>query len=291
MSLPTTPQPMVYLNGQFMPMDEARVPVMDRGFLFGDAVYEVIPFFHGVGFRLEQHLQRLQRSLDAVGIRVGQNWPELFQRLVEQNPAPHQAIYLQISRGVMPQRTLRYSDAIEPTVFAYSYPIEMALGQPLDRVACVSAVTVEDQRWGRCDIKSTGLLANVLAARQAQDQGAQEALQVRDGYLTEGAACNLFVVEQGVIYTPSIGSHILSGTTRSLVLELARQGGLDCIEQAIKAERLAAADEVWISSSSRGVVPVVEVDGQQIGEGVPGPVWHRVAQLFQQFGQQLLTEQ
>jgi D-alanine transaminase len=270
-------------------MDQARVPVMDRGFLFGDAVYEVIPFFYGVGFRLDQHLQRLQHSLDAVGIVLEQDWPTLFQRLIEQNPAPHQAIYLQISRGVMPQRTLRYPDQLEPTVFAYSYPIDMALEQPLDRIEPVSAVTVADQRWGRCDIKSTGLLANVLAARQAQDRGAQEALQVRQGYLTEGASCNLFVIERGVIYTPSMDNQILGGTTRSLVLELARQAGIDCIEEPVKSTRLRSADEVWLSSSSRGVVPVIEVDGHPVGNGDPGPVWRQMAQLFQQFGQQMLA--
>lgn len=284
-------QPIVYLNGQFLPMDQAQVPVMDRGFLFGDAVYEVIPFFHGVGFRLQQHLQRLQHSLDAVGIELEQDWPVLFQQLLALNPAPYQAVYLQVSRGVMPQRALRYDAAIKATLFAYSYPIEMALGQPLEQVEAVTAVTVPDQRWGRCDIKSTGLLANVLAARQAQQQGAQEALQVREGYMTEGASCNLFVVENGVIYTPSLDSHILSGTTRLLIMELAVEAGLRCVEQPIQQSRLASADEVWITSSSRGVVPVTEVDGKPIGDGMPGPVWHQVAQLFRQFGQQLLIEQ
>ncbi len=280
----------VYLNGQFLPLTQAQVPVMDRGFLFGDAVYEVIPFFNGVGFRLEPHLQRLQYSLDAVGISVDLDWKALFARLLEVNPGTHQAIYLQISRGVMPQRGLRYDDRIVPTVFAYSYPIQLALGGDLDQVAGVTAVTVKDQRWGRCDIKATGLLANVLAIREAQQQGAQEALLVREGYLTEGASCNLFVVEQGRVSTPLMDSHTLAGTTRSLLLELILEAGIDCIEQPIAEQRLQQADEVWISSSTRGVLPVVQINAEAVADGTPGPLWLRVARLFQQFEQQMLTE-
>ncbi|MEH6472909.1 MAG: aminotransferase class IV [Halopseudomonas sp.] len=283
-------QPIVYLNGQFIPLDQAQVPVMDRGFLFGDAVYEVIPFYHGVGFRLEQHLQRLQHSLDAVGIELEFDWLALFERLIELNSGPHQAIYLQISRGVMPQRALRYSDQLVPTVFAYSYPIKMALEGALDQVQGVSAVTVTDQRWGRCDIKATGLLANVMAIREAQQQGVQEALLVRQGYLTEGASCNLFLVEQGCIYTPLMDSHTLAGTTRSLLLELIWQAGIECNEQPIAEQRLQQADEVWISSSTRGVLPVTHVDGLAVANGLPGPLWLQVATLFQEFEKQMLSE-
>ncbi len=263
---------------------------MDRGFLFGDAVYEVIPFFNGVGFRLEQHLQRLQYSLDAVGITLDLDLKALFEQLLALNPGPHQAVYLQVSRGVMPQRTLRYGENLQPSVFAYSYPIRMALEGALDQVAGVTAVTVTDQRWGRCDIKATGLLANVLALRDAQQQGAQEALLVRQGYLTEGASCNLFLVERGHVYTPLMDTHTLAGTTRSLLLELLQAAGIDCTEQPIAEQRLQQADEVWISSSTRGVLPVTQVNGQPVSTGVPGPLWLRVAQLFQQFEQQMLVK-
>ena len=280
----------VYLNGEFLPITQAQVPVMDRGFLFGDAVYEVIPFFNGVGFRLEQHLQRLQYSLDAVGITLDLDWKTLFSQLLNVNPGTHQAVYLQVSRGVMPKRSLRYDEDIVPTVFAYSYPIQLALGGDLTQVAGVTAVTVNDQRWGRCDIKATGLLANVLAIREAHQQGVQEALLVRQGYLTEGASCNLFVVEQGRVYTPLMDSHTLAGTTRSLLLELIRDAGIECIEQPIAVERLQQADEIWISSSTRGVLPVVQVNGEAVATGTPGPLWLNVATLFQQFEQQMLTE-
>lgn len=282
-------QPIVYLNGQFVPMNQAQVPVMDRGFLFGDAVYEVIPFFNGVGFRLEPHLQRLQYSLDAVGITLDLDWKALFEQLLALNAGPHQAVYLQVSRGQMPQRTLRYGENLQPTVFAYSYPIRMALEGALDQVAGVTAVTVTDQRWGRCDIKATGLLANVLALRDAQQQGAQEALLVRQGYLTEGASCNLFLVERGQVYTPLMDQHTLAGTTRSLLLELLQAAGIDCTEQPIAEQRLQHADEVWISSSTRGVLPVTQINGLPVATGLPGPLWLRVAQLFQQFEQQMLV--
>lgn len=262
---------------------------MDRGFLFGDAVYEVIPFFYGQGFRLEQHLQRLQYSLDAVGISLELDWKALFERLLEVNEGVHQAVYLQVSRGVMQERRLRYDEDLRPTVFAYSYPIRVALEGPLEQIAGVTAVTVTDQRWGRCDIKATGLLANVLAIRQAQQQGAQEALLVREGYLTEGASCNLFVVEQGQLYTPLMDSHTLAGTTRGLLLELIRESGISCIEQPIAERRLAQAQEVWISSSTRGVLPVIRINGQPVAAGVPGPLWLKVAQLFQLFERQMLA--
>lgn len=282
-------QSIVYLNGQFMPIDQAQIPVMDRGFLFGDAVYEVIPFYQGVGFQLEQHLQRLAQSLEAVGIQLALNWESIFSRLLELNPGDHQAIYLQVSRGVMPQRTLRYAEDIQPTVFAYSYPIRLALEGALEEIKGVTAVTVIDQRWGRCDIKATGLMANVLAIREAQQRGAQEALLVRQGYLTEGASCNLFLVEQGRIYTPLMDRHTLAGTTRSLLLELIRAAGSNCTEQAIAEQRLKHADEVWISSSTRGVLPVVQINNQPVATGQPGPLWLRVAQLFRQFEQQMLV--
>ncbi|MFT6915686.1 MAG: D-alanine transaminase [Motiliproteus sp.] len=280
----------VYLNGEFVPMAQARVSVMDRGFLFGDAVYEVIPFFYGIGFRLEQHLQRLQYCLDAVGIVLDLDWKPLFDRLLDLNEGVHQAVYLQISRGVMCERSLRYDEDLQPSVFAYSYPIRIALEGPLEQIAGVIAMTVTDQRWGRCDIKATGLLANILAIRQAQQQGAQEALLVRQGYLTEGASCNLFVVEQGQVYTPLMDSHALAGTTRSLLLELMSEAGICCIEQPIAEQRLAQAQEVWISSSTRGVLPVIRINDQPVAAGVPGPLWRRVAELFQQFERQMFFE-
>lgn len=277
---------MVYLNGQFIPQHQAQVSVMDRGFLLGDAVYEVIPFFNGVGFRLEQHLQRLQYSLDAVDIKLDCDWTSVLEQLVSLNEGRHQSVYLQITRGCAAQRNLRYDADMTPTVFAYSRPIQLALGTPVEQVAGLKAVTVEDLRWQRCDIKATGLLANVLALKQADKLGADEAIMVRNGYVTEGASCNLFMVEQGQLYTPLLDQHILSGTTRTLVLELCLQQGIDCIEQPIEQQRLARADEIWITSSTRGVLPVIEFNGDKVGDGRPGPRWFTMARAFQQFEQQ-----
>lgn len=279
-----------YLNGEFCPLEQARVPAMDRGFLLGDAVYEVIPFYHGVGFRLPQHLQRLSRSLEAVGIELDPSLDlvAVFEQVVARNSGRHQAIYLQISRGVAPQRKLRYPSKLQPTVFAYSYPIQLALDGPLDQIQGISAVTVEDQRWQRCDIKATGLLANILAIREADAQGADEPLLVSQGRVTEGTSCNLFLVEQGEIVTPQLEPHILGGTTRGLIIELAEQAGMRVRQELVEQQRLARADELWISSSTRGVLPVIKVDGKTIGGGKPGPLWFKVAALYQQYEQQLL---
>ena len=277
-----------YLNGDYLPLEQAQIPVMDRGFLFGDAVYEVIPFYDGVGFRLDEHLARLARSLDAVGIELKLDWLPIFDHLLALNPGRHQAVYLQISRGVAPQRRLRSPENVAPTVLAYSYPIKLALEGSLETVAGIRAVTVEDLRWQRCDIKATGLLANILALNEAEARGADEPLLISDGWVTEGTSCNLFMVEDGQLLTPILDSHILGGTTRGLVLELASQAQIDLREERISQAHLASADEIWISSSTRGVLPVIELDGQPVGDGKPGPLWFKLAELYQRYERQLL---
>jgi D-alanine transaminase len=272
-----------YLNGSFLPIEEARVPVLDRGFLFGDGVYEVIPVYAGRLFRLDEHLQRLERSLAEVRIanphdRAG--WTALLERLVAANGGGDLAVYLQITRGVA-KRDHAFPAAVHPTVFCMANPITPMSAEQLARG--VSAVTRRDLRWGRCDIKAITLLANVLMRQEAAEEGAIEAILVRDGLATEGAASNLFVVRDGVIVTPPKGPRILPGITRDLVVELASGAGLPLREAEIPETVLRTAEEVWLTSSTKEVVPVTRLDGTAVGAGVPGPVWERVQDLYRQY--------
>ncbi len=282
--------PIVYLNGQYLAESDAHISIYDRGFLFGDGVYEVIPFYQGHGFRLQEHLDRLQRSLDAVGIVSDVAWKAVCQELVRRNPGEHQAVYLHITRGADTSRRHQPATPLKPTCLAFSYPISMALSAPLDQVQGIAAITTPDLRWARCDIKATTLLPNIMALQEALGAGAQEALMVRDGFLTEGSACNLFVISDGTIRTPRRGPWILGGTTRDLVLQLAREAAIDCVEEDVSLQSARHCGEIWISSSTRGVIPVLTLDGQPVGDGRPGPVWRRMAERFVDFEQHCLRQ-
>ena len=279
----------VYLNGVFQPASEARISVFDRGFLFGDSVYEVIPFYQGVGFRLEAHLERLRHSLRAVRIHTELDWHDILQELVAQNGGGNMSVYLQVSRGDVGERSHDFDEAMAPTVFACCQPIANIYTAGTAKVQPIKAIVTADVRGHRCDIKSTCLQSNIMVLQQARSQGASEALQVRDGLLTEGTSSNLYVVRQNVIYTPKLSSEILGGITRQLVLELADEHGIQYQETDIDYEQLLDADEVLISSSTRAVVPVVEVDGEIIGDGEPGPLWAKMFQLFIDFHHTLMT--
>lgn len=279
----------VYLNGDFIAADQAQVSVFDRGFLFADSVYEVIPFYRGVGFRLDEHLQRLQYSLQAIELVVENDWNSMLTRLVELNGGGNLSVYLQISRGNSGQRTHIYEADMTPTVFACCRQIKDIYGAGVGSVTAVRAIVTDDLRWGRCDIKSTGLLANILVMQQAKQAGVDEALMLRDGLLTEGASCNLMLVEQGVIYTPKQSADILGGTTRELIFELAAANGIVMQEADIDYARLLAADEVWVSSSTRAVVPVVEIDGQPVADGKKGPLWATMFELFTHYQHDLMN--
>lgn len=279
----------VYLNGEFLPAAEARVSVFDRGFLFGDSVYEVIPFYQGVGFRLEQHLQRLDHSLDALRIALDLDWPEVLNELVQRNGGGNLSVYLQVTRGSAGRRTAAYDDHMRPTLFACCNPIRDIYAAGPDQIEGISVIVTEDLRWQRCDIKANGLLPNILVLQQAREAGADEALMIRDGVLTEGGSSNLFVVECGVIHTPKLSAGILGGTTRQLVLELATAEGIPWQESDLSYAQLLAADEVWISSSTRAIVPVLEVDGQAIADGSKGPLWRRMFERLSRFHRALMN--
>ncbi|MGR8979767.1 MAG: D-amino acid aminotransferase [Gammaproteobacteria bacterium] len=268
----------VYLNGRYQPLHAAKVSVLDRGFLFGDGVYEVIPCYHGRLFHFKAHMQRLADSL--AGIRLANPYtPELWLKIISPllDPAFDQYIYLQITRGLAEKRDHAFPKDMEPTVFAMAsniVPLEMSnLG--------VKAVTVDDKRWQLCHIKAINLLANVLTRQEAVDRGSAEAILIRDNHVTEGAASNVFAVIGGTLITPPKNNQILPGITRDVVLELASKEGIDCREEVIPLQTLKSASEIWLTSSVREILPVVELDSAPVGEGQPGPVWQTVNRLFQ----------
>jgi D-alanine transaminase len=278
---------MIYLNGEWMPIEEARIPVLDRGFIFGDGVYEVIPSYSGHPFRLREHLSRLQSSLD--GIRMAnpytlERWEELVHEIVAKNPWEDQGVYLQVTRGVAP-RDHAFPKGVKPTVFMMSNPLTTP--QPGLREKGVAAVTVADNRWLRCDIKSVSLLANCLLRQSAADAGAAESVLLRDGMLTEGSASNIFVVRKGVILTPPKTNFILPGITYDVVIELARANGLPLEIRQVSEAEVRDADELWLTSSTKEVLPISTLDGKPVGHGAdagkPGPMAARMYQLYQDF--------
>jgi D-alanine transaminase len=273
----------VYLNGELMPLEEARIPVMDRGFLFGDGVYEVIPVYQGRPFRLEQHMDRLDRSLAAIRLAnplSREGWSELFARLLADAPGD-QSLYVQVTRGADSRRNHLFPAAAEPTVFAMAWEARPR-GPEVAREG-VAAITLDDVRWLRCDIKSVALLGNVLLRQAAEDAGTEESILIRDGQVTEGSSTNVFLVSGGEIVTPPKTNLLLPGITRDLVLELAREAGLPCAEREVPRSELEVADEVWLTSSSREVVAVTRLDGRPVGDGRPGPLWHRIDRLYQDY--------
>jgi D-alanine transaminase len=278
---------MVFLNGEWMPIEQARIPVLDRGFIFGDGVYEVIPSYSGHPFRLRDHLVRLQSSLDAVRIANPcslDRWDELVRGIVARNPWEDQGVYLQVTRGVAP-RDHAFPKGVKPTVFMMSNPlVTPAQGQ---RDQGVAAVTVTDNRWLRCDIKSVSLLANCLLRQDAVDQGAVESVLLREGMLTEGSASNIFLVKYGVIVTPPKTNFILPGITYDVVVELARANRLPLEIRQVSEAEVRDADELWLTSSTKEVLPISTLDGKPVGHGEqagkPGPVAARMYQLYQDY--------
>ncbi len=274
----------VYLNGEFLPLEEARVSVLDRGFIFADGVYEVIQVYNGQAFRFQEHFQRLENSLKNIKLQNPLTQQQLFdtiKTLVSQNDDANQAIYLQITRGAA-KRKHKFPQNVVPTVFMMSNPI-VAVPRPVG----VSAITCIDTRWQHCDVKSIALLANVLLHQQAIEVGANEAILIRDGYVMEGAASNVFIVTDGVAITPPKSQFILAGITRDLIIETMQAANLPVQEAEIPESQLRAAEEVWLCSSIREVVPVILLDDIPVGNGKPGPVWSDVWQIYQDYKQKI----
>ena len=274
------PLPTAWFNGTFTPLAEVRVSPLDRAFLFGDAVYEVIPVFSGQPFLLDAHLDRLERSLKELRIRNPHKraeWVTVIAGLVQRNGGGNLAVYLQVSRGADVGRDHAFpGEHVAPTVFG----MVSVISEPHPDTAGIKAITRPDQRWGRCDIKSTALLANVLARQEAREAGAGEVLLIRNGELSEGSASSVIIVENGVLLRRPAGPDVLPGTTTDAVFAVARLCGRSCRDEAISDGRLRRADEIWIGAATRGVVPVVVLDDEPVGDGKPGPVWRQVAAAF-----------
>lgn len=274
---------LVYLNGDWIPAEEARVSVFDRGFIFGDSVYEVIPVYGHRPFRARAHIERLKICLNEVGMNkqdLGIDWATFLDRLVETLPSGDGSIYVQITRGTAPRQHGFPSNA-PLTVFAYARPKPAGSTNPAS--SGIKAILLDDMRWSRCDIKSTSLIANVLLVEKALQQGAEEALLVRDGFVYEGAVSNLFIVKSGALITAPRSHLILSGITRDVVLELAVSRNIAVTQRAPTTDELLTADEVLITSSTREITPVTLVNAQKVGDGAPGPVFHDLYTAFQGF--------
>jgi D-alanine transaminase len=275
------PLPICYLNGDYLPLAEARVSPLDRAFLFGDAVYEVLPVYGSRPFRLREHLDRLNRSL--AGIRMPAplshgDWAKLCEELISRNSAAEAYLYIQVTRGAELGRNHAWPENLKPTLFAYVTAMEPLSPSMLERG--VSAVTAADTRWARRDIKSTALLANILLKKLSADAGAFETILLENGELTEGSSTTVHVVKGGIIHTPPNGHRILPGTTRDVVTELAARLSVPCDSGRVTEVSLRAADEIWLAFSTRGVLPVTNLDGSAVGSGSPGPLFKRMIAAF-----------
>ncbi|KPK19908.1 MAG: cytochrome C [Betaproteobacteria bacterium SG8_41] len=280
----------VYLNGDFMPLENARIPVLDRGFIFGDGVYEVIPAYSRHPFRLPEHLARLQRSLDAIRLEpplADAEWTRLVHQLIERNAAEDQAVYLQVTRGVA-KRDHAFPKGVPPTVFMMSNPLVTPSRELVERGG--AAITATDFRWLRCDVKVISLLGNCLLRQRSVDAGAEEVVMFRDGYLTEGSSSNIFAVRGGVLLAPPKNHLVLPGITYDVVLELAAANKVPIELREVSEDEVRGADELWLSSSSKEVLAVTTLDGHPVGDGKPGPVFKQIHRAFQDFKRKVMRQ-
>lgn len=274
---------MIYLNGSFIPIEDARISVLDRGFIFGDGVYEVIPVYSHRPFRLTEHLHRLQKSLDCIQLRnpyTDIEWTELVEQIIASNEGDDQYLYLQVTRGVAP-RDHAFPKEVIPTVFIMSSPLVVASKELI--VAGVSAITANDNRWSRCDIKATSLLPNVLLRQMAVDSGATETLLLREGFLTEGSASNVFVVKDELLLAPPKSHLMLPGITYDVVLELADKYQIPYEIREISEYDIRIADELLLTSSTKEIMPITLLDGKKVGSGKPGKIFAQLYQYYQNY--------
>ena len=274
---------MIYLNGDFMPIEQAKISVLDRGFIFGDGVYEVIPVYSRRPFRLAEHLVRLQSSMDAIRLanpHPASKWTELVGKIIAGNPWEDQNVYLQITRGAA-RRDHAFPKGLKPTVFVMASELVPPSAELVRSGA--KAIVLPDYRWLRCDIKSTSLLGNCMLRTLAADEGCAEAILVRDGVLTEASASNVFIVKSGTVLTPPKSHLILPGITYDVVLEILRANAIVHEVRPVAESELRSAEEIWVTSSSREVLAITTLDGKPVGGGKPGPVGERVYALYQQY--------
>lgn len=276
-------EPVCYLNGAFLPLDQAKISVLDRGFIFGDAIYEVIPVYHRKPLCLAGHLARLRRSLDQVRIpspHTDSEWSELITKLISRGEHGDQGIYLQISRGVA-KRDFGLPQGITPTVFMLGTPFTATSREQLERG--IAAVSMTDFRWLRCDIKSTSLLGANMLRQFAYDAGGVESIMFRDGHLTEGSSSNVFIAKEGKLIAPPKSHLILPGITYDLLLELAVNGGVPSEVREVLEAEVKTADEIMLSASLRECVAVTQLDGKPVGNGKPGAIFKQMRKLFDDY--------
>ena len=282
------PLPVCYLNGEYLPLADARVSPLDRAFLFGDSVYEVIPVYGSRPFRLREHLDRLHRSLSAIRMATPKThvqWSEVCRELARRNGGGDQYLYLQVTRGAELGRNHAWPEGLEPTIFGFASRLDALSPNLLEEG--VAAITSPDTRWARRDIKSTALLANVLLKKLAVDAGAFETIMLERGELTEGSSTTVHVISRGEIPTPPNGHQILPGTTRDVVGELAGRVGIVSRSVRVTEIELRAASEIWLAFSTRGLLPVTRLDGSPVGDGKPGPLFRRMHKAFQDYVREL----
>jgi len=271
----------VYLNGKFLPIGEAQVSVLDRGFIYGDGVYELVPVYAREPFRLPHHLARLARSLDGVGManpHTNAQWEAIIRDLVARQPFDDQGVYFQVTRGVA-KRDHSFPKGVPPTVFMMSNPLPIPTREQVDNG--VAVVTADDNRWHRCDLKTISLLGNVLMRQLATDRGAVETVMFRDGFLTEASASNVLIVKDATIVVPPKDNHILPGITYDATMEFARDADVPLVVRPVSREEALSADEMWLSSSTKEVLAITTVDGKPFAGGKPGPVFRKLWEVFQ----------
>ena len=275
----------VFLNGDYMPIEEAKISPLDRGFLFGDGIYEVIPSYSGKTVGFQGHINRLNAGFKAIGLVLewsDSQWKSLCNTLMAKNEGEALGIYIHVSRGTDIKRAHGFPENVPPTIFAMAFTIPEPQTPCISSVKSLSLFSAEDLRWKRCQIKSTALLGNVLHFQESANAGSQEALLFNNAReLTEASAANIFIIKNGVIATPPKNNQILAGITRGLVIEILKKQGKCIIEErVISMNEVYNADEIWITSSTREIAPVTQLDGKIVGTGEVGLVWLRAATLY-----------
>lgn len=275
----------VFLNNAFLPMEQAKISPMDRGFLFGDGIYEVIPSYFGKMVGFAPHIDRMQQGLGHIDIKLDwskQKWRAVIEQLIEKNGAGNLGIYLHVSRGTDGKRSHAFPEDLEPTVYAFTFEIAAAINADKSKTKTYKVTSTEDLRWKRCHIKSTALLGNILHFQHGFAEGCNETLLFNaNNELTEASSSNVYVVKNGVIATPPLDNQILPGITRLILLDiLAKDSALKVEQRIVTMEEVNNADEIWLTSSSKEVAPVVEYNGKPVGNGEIGDVWLTAQTLY-----------
>ncbi len=288
-------QQITYLNGSWIPIEEAKISTQDRGFLFGDGVYEVIPVYQKTLFAFQEHLTRLKNSLKATSIPnpfSDDEWLQLLDELINKHPWQDQYIYLQVTRGVQMQRDHLPADCLTPSIYIYTNPLIPVADKIIK--SGISAITLEDIRWLNCDIKAITLLPNIMMKLAAKQQNADDAILIsREGLVTESTASNIFIVKDNILFTPPIkyNSHkILPGITRLVIEKITKEQQITLIEKDLKQSDLETADEIWLTSSTKEVLPVTLLNGKAVGNGIPGNFWHTIRQHYHEYKLKALHE-